>query len=194
MVLSNLKVCEVTERSALELIEIFQRTPYRFMYESDIQALLFSKIRESIPDSLYIEGTGHPLDQYEVSVVHTEYWRRIDVACLDVERVRTQKTRVHMGMDVHIYELPVLIGIELKYRKLGDRFGLEACISDFDKLISLDIESPLVFGFIQNDQDVESFFSVNLSDYAVVEVDLLKPLEKINIISPTKRWTITVNS
>ena len=192
MGLSNSIVRQAADHSTLELIKIFQRAPYRFLYEHDLQALLFTKIRDSIPGSISIRGRGHPLNEYELSAVYTEYLKKIDVACVDVESAQGHPMRVHKGMDIHIYELPILIGIEIKYRKLGDRFGIEACVADFDKLKKLNIAEPLVLGFIQSDQDVESFFSAPPSGYNSVEVDIMEPLSMINIVSPTKRWRVDV--
>lgn len=190
MLISNAKVSEATESSTLELIKIFQRSPYNFLYESDLQAWLFSKMRSLIPESISIEGTGKPMDKYELSIVNTEYWKRIDIACLDVERVQTHPVRIHGGHDIHIHDVPILIGIEIKYRKMGDRFDLKACIADFNKLNTLQIPEPLVLGFIQSDKDIDSFFSDNLTDYTAVYVEPMEPLSTINIVSPTRRWKI----
>jgi len=192
MDISNSKIREATEHETLELFKIFQSSPYKFLYEHDLQALLFAKIRKRIPESITIKGTGHPLTEYDLSLVYTEYGNKIDVACVDVVRAQEYPTRIHMGSDIHIYELPILIGIEIKYRKLGDKFGIESCIADFIKLNSLNIHEPLVIGFIQNDQDAKSFFSSSPHGYNPVEVDIIEPLGMINIVSPTKRWRVDI--
>lgn len=190
MVLTNDDVLAAYEESAKALILGFQRHPYGYLYESDIQAALFSLVRNRLPQPIVVKGSGNPQDSYEISVVNTEYWKRIDLVCLDVEKAPHHTPRVHMGMDVHIYDLPILVGCEIKYRKLGDKFGIEACFADVDKLERLNLIYPKILGFIQNEDDVDSFFVACSAEWEQVEIDINQPLETINIVSPSKIWVV----
>ncbi|HIF9499001.1 TPA: hypothetical protein ACX6SJ_003493 [Photobacterium damselae] len=85
---------------------MFQSNPFRYLYESDIQGELFSRLRQAIPDTLRIAGGGNPLNEYEVSIVNSEYLSRLDIALLDVE---IHPVRNHKGFDIHLYDCPVFI-------------------------------------------------------------------------------------
>ena len=88
-----------------------------------------------------------------------EYLRKIDIACLDIEKAAHQKSRSHKGFVMHLYDIPVFAGIEIKYRKLGDQFGLDSCQRNLKKLQDLNVPHPVVLDFIQSEFDVEAFFS-----------------------------------
>ncbi|MGL5490466.1 MAG: hypothetical protein ACRDC6_30065, partial [Shewanella sp.] len=159
MNISNNEIREVVEKSIIELFDSFQAAPYSYLYESDIQSMLYSEIKRKLPQLISVSGTGHPHEKYNISVVHTEYFKKIDIACIDVERYFDHPARIHKGNDIHLYDLPILQGIEIKYRKLGDKFGINACLSDMEKLQNIGIKEPVILGFIQNDADVDDFFS-----------------------------------
>lgn len=190
MNISNDEIREVVEISILELFDSFQAAPYSYLFESDIQSMLYSEIKRKLPHLIEISGTGHPHAKYNISVVHTEYFNKIDIACIDVERYFDHPTRVHKGSDIHLYDLPILKGIEIKYRKLGDKFGIKACLSDMTKLQNIGIKEPVVLGFIQNDTDVDDFFSDSNVGMRSIEEKMNDPLSNISIVSPTRRWRI----
>ena len=85
----------------------------------------------------------------------------------------------------------MFIGVEIKYRKLGDRMGLESCLRDMAKLRNLSIPTPVVLGFIQAESDVRSFFRNTPENTHVSEVNINSALGDINIISPERRWVVT---
>lgn len=190
MNISNNEIREVVEKSIIELFDSFQAAPYSYLYESDIQSILYSEIKRKLPHLIGVSGTGHPHEKYNISVVHTEYFKKIDIACIDVERYFEHPTRIHKGSDIHLYDLPILQGIEIKYRKLGDKFGIKACLSDMTKLQNIGIKEPVILGFIQNDADVDDFFSSGKIGIIAIEEKINHPLSRINIVSPTRRWRV----
>lgn len=177
-----------------ETVEAFQKQPYRYLYESDLQADLFANSRKYLPHTINIKGTGQPSDSYDISIVHTEYASRIDLVCLDPVASQFVEPKAHKGIDTYIYGLPVLVGVEIKYKKLGDKFGIEGCFSDLEKLDSLkkkkQCQIAIVLGFIQNEKDVDSFFDNCTDEWERKEVSLHSPLGSINIFSPLRRWVV----
>lgn len=191
MFYSNDLNLETLNSEVLSFIRLFQSNPFRYLFESDIQGELFARLRQAIPDVLRIAGGGNPLNEYDVSIVNSEYLSRLDIALLDVEKAPLHPVRNHKGFDMHLYDFPVFIGIEIKYRKLGDRMGLESCLRDMAKLRNLSIPTPVVLGFIQAEPDVRSFFRNTPKNAHFREVNIDSALGGINIISPKKRWVVT---
>ncbi|MGR5367959.1 hypothetical protein ACWU37_21595 (plasmid) [Photobacterium damselae subsp. damselae] len=194
MFYSNDLNLETLNSEVLSFIRLFQSNPFRYLYESDIQSALFSRLRQAIPDTLRIAGGGNPLNEYEVSIVNSEYLSRLDIALLDVEKAPFHPVRNHKGFDIHLYDCPVFIGIEIKYQKLGDRMGLEACFRDMAKLRNLNIPTPIVLGFIQIESDVRLFFRNAPKTAHFREVNIDSAIGGINIISPKRRWVVTENT
>jgi hypothetical protein len=189
MSITNDQVGQKVEEMVFELIDDFQIAPYTFLYESDLQATLFAKLRAALPELVLIPGAGNPLQKYKLAIVHTEYWKRVDVACIDVELASKIPLRLHCGSDIHIYEVPLLYGIELKYRKMGDRFDISSCLSDHAKLQGLNIEHSLVLGFVQNEAYMAKFL-LKIPGYRYIKVSGTKTLGSINVIGPNSRWVI----
>ncbi len=194
MFYSNALNLKTLNSEVLSFIRLFQSNPFRYLYESDIQSELFSRLRQAIPDTLRIAGGGNPLNEYEVSIVNSEYLSRLDIALLDVEKAPFHPVRNHKGFDIHLYNCPVFIGIEIKYQKLGDHMGLEACFRDMAKLRNLNIPTPVVLGFIQIESDVRLFFRNAPETAHFREVNIDSVIGGINIISPNRRWVVTENT
>lgn len=186
---SNDQIQQKVTEMVLELIKEFQVAPYTFLYESDLQATLFAKLRTALPEPILIPGTGYPLQEYKLAIVHTEYWKCVDVACIDAEIASNVTQRLHGGCDIHIYEIPLLYGIELKYRKMGDRFNISSCFSDLAKLQDLKIKCPLILGFVQNDSYMDDFLFANPA-YRFIDISKTKNLGTINVIGPNSLWAI----
>ncbi len=194
MFYSNALNLETLNSEVLSFIQLFQSNPFRYLYESDIQGELFSRLRQAIPDTLKIAGGGNPLNEYEVSIVNSEYLSRLDIALLDVEKAPFHPVHNHKGFDIHLYDCPIFIGIEIKYRKLGDHMGLEACFRDMAKLRDLNIPTPVVLGFIQTESDVRAFFRNAPETAHFRKVNIDSAIGGINIISPNRRWVVTENT
>ncbi len=150
MIPSRTKIITVVKTCIVELVSRFQEQPYTFLFESDLQAYLYASLRSRLSEHLEVHGSGNPEHTYKTGIVHTEYWKRIDIVCLDPESEQCSKIRIYKGSDLHIYELPILVGIELKYRKMGDIFGLSSCLADLKKLNDNIIQFLVVLGFLQN--------------------------------------------
>src|SRR5207253_6767002 len=125
---------------------------------SDLRAVLLAKIRSRISEELHIPRTARDELPYRLCLVYSEYKKRIDVACLDPQKAVEVLPEPQKGFDTYIYDLPVLVGIEVKYRKMGDTFGFSTCLSDLEKLKKLrDVQHAFVLAFVQNADDVKDF-------------------------------------
>lgn len=168
-----------------ELVSDFLRNPYAFLFESDLQASLYGSLCSKLPELVEIPCPGIPEGKYETGVVHTEYFKRIDIVCLDPKQAPEVKERKYKRNYVHIYELPILVGIEIKYRKMGDRFGLSSCLADFKKLDDIkEVEFPVVLGFLQHQSYKNSFFA-GISRTAVQDIDPFS--RSVYVISPRNK-------
>jgi len=160
------------------------------LFESDLQADLYASLCSRLSEPVEVRGSGNPEYTYETGIVHTEYWRRIDIVCLDPESEQWTKTRTYKGSDVHIYELPILVGIELKYRKMGDLFGISSCLADLEKLNANKVQFPVALGFLQNRGYEDAFFTDMPSRCDCTEVSDINPFGSVHVISPSKIWKI----
>jgi len=176
----------------VELVYRFQKQPYAFLFESDLQAYLYARLCSQLSEPLEVHGSGNPEHTYKTGIVHTEYWRRIDIVCLDPESEQWSRIRTYKGSDVHIYELPILVGIELKYRKMGDIFGFSSCIADLEKLNVHKIQYPVALGFLQNRSYEDTFFSDIPYRRDCIDVMDIDPFGSVHVISPGKVWKINI--
>ncbi len=150
----------------------FQENPYAFLFEEDIRASLFYEIRKRIPEEMTVTGTGAPEQTYRLRRVYCEYAKKIDIACLKPYS-KASLTR-HKGTDTFIYNLPVEIGIELKYRKIGDRFSLRESIQDYSKLKDNDVTYCLALAFVQDENGLPDF----LGSYVTEKPDWSRFIKK----------------
>ncbi|MCE9679384.1 hypothetical protein LZP69_09380 [Shewanella sp. AS1] len=190
MSISNDKILNSVNLELLKFISLFQDNSFRYLFESDVQCELLSRLRQAIPGTLKIPGLGKPLQEYNISIVNSEYLNRIDIACLDIDKAAYHEMRNHKGFDMHLYDIPVYAGIEIKFRKIGDIFRLDSCLRDLEKLQKLNIPNPIILGFIQLESDVEAFFSHSPANICYTQVDKDTPLSTVNIISPKRRWAV----
>jgi hypothetical protein len=103
----------------------FQKHPYHFLYERDIQCQMFAEMRSKIPESIPVpRSEGEP---YDLSLVYSEYGSRnsrdrIDLVCLNPDAIPKAHPALfgsQNGYDNYLYSLPILVGIELKYVQMG---------------------------------------------------------------------------
>ena len=192
MNISRDSIKKAVKTCIVELVHNFQSQPYSFLFESDIQAYLYASLRSRLSEPLKVHGSGNPENVYNTGIVHTEYWKRIDIVCLDPESEQWSKKRTFRGSDLHIYELPILVGIELKYCKMGDIFGLSSCIADLEKLNAHKIKYPVALGFLQNRSYEEAFFAGLSHQYECIDVSDIDPFG-FHVISPGKVWKIHIS-
>ena len=174
------------------VVSAFQSNPHDFLYESDIQGVLLAEIRHrTTGTSIKVDrknGSGGP---YNLGVAYSEYHHRIDIACLNVQDAASHGTEPYMGYDTFIYDLPVLIGIEIKYRKMGDVFTIRDCFADMGKLTGLNVPKPIALGFVQSSgADAEHFFSARPdSDWSTRRlVRQVGGFDSVYGITPNEIW------
>jgi len=193
MLPSHAEIESAVLASVNALAQRFRTAPYSFLYESDLQATLFVELRSRLTGRLHIPRSGGGQPPYDLGIVYSEYYSRIDIACLNPAAVQSVATSTHKGYDTYIYNLPVFVGVELKYRKMGDDFDFRACLGDFGKLAGLSVARPLVLGFIQDASDEEAFLSAAPSSSRRRSVSELSALSCICIVSPRNMWTFAAN-
>lgn len=95
-------------------------------------------------------------------------------ACLDTSANYTHsELKPHLGFNTYIYHLPILVGIEVKYRKMGDRFDFAAAARDLKKLHTIPVPHPLVLAFIQEEKDVLPFLEAARDQWVIDDVTQL---------------------
>jgi len=125
----------------------FMPNPYGYLYESDLQAHLFSTLRVSahIPEFLTNRRVKKTLempkggDYFYLNLIYTEYANKIDLVCLDPEFAITATCTEYK--DIHpnskaeaIWDQPLLVGIELKYSMYGKYCSSKSIKDDYEKM------------------------------------------------------------
>jgi hypothetical protein len=175
-----------------EIVGSFKRNPYSFLFESDLQAELFMQLRRRISGSLSVPRLSDPGGTYDLSLVYSEYGKRIDIVCLEASPVPPKdKLKRYKGFDIYIYDQPVLIGIELKYRKMGDQFDFGACAKDHEKLKNLKVKFPLVLGFVQEEQNLLPFLETAKTDWCWEKISEVTGYNQVFVIGPKSMYTAT---
>ncbi len=138
----------VLHQTIAELVQRFQRNPFDFLYERDLQAMLFALLVEGFgSETIVMKGGWRDATEYGDSdtvstvPVKSEYpaSSRFDVAIIDPEALRTYDEALWRAEGLKsdaFWNQPVLAAVELKYCQLGDRQELRraGCDSDIDKL------------------------------------------------------------
>lgn len=176
------------------VIEDFQKNPFSFLYESDIQCSLFSALRDRICRQVDIPGTGG--DKYSLRLVYSEYLDKIDIACINPEAINkldmSSLTQSGNGVyDTYIYNLPIFLGVELKYVWMGYRKGFQILENDFLKMTvnsahRKNIENWVVLGFIQRKEEANPFLKDAESRCSLILLDSIKHLNDIYIVTPNQ--------
>ena len=187
-------------------IKIFQENPYLFLYESDIQCRLFGILRENIDAKLHIpikqeevrkfrwNNKLNPLTRKKEYVIHhinSEYFisKKIDLVCIAPLKNFANIKYEFKSSGAPLFEMPLLVGIELKYIFLGETPGsFENCFQDFTKLKILKnkglCEKALVLCFLQ-ERENELYFLENAYGYGefdTLDESVIKDAEGIYII------------
>lgn len=170
----------------------FKRNPYNFLFEADLQADLLMQLRNKISGTVTVPRLSDPGGTYDLSLVYSEYGKRIDIVCLDAAQVpHRDELERFKGFDTYIYDLPVLIGIELKYLKMGDRFDFEACAMDYQKLKNLRVKFPLVLGFVQEEENVLPFLGAARADWWWEKTSEVTGYNQVFVIAPKMMYAVT---
>lgn len=147
---------EVIKASIVRLVEDFQSNPFDYLYEADIQAMLFAKAREEFKsERVSMEGGYHSPSifqgRYEISTtpVKCEYpsSERFDIAVIDPRRVESYDRERWLAQgwkNDRFWGQPLCAAVEIKYMQLGDR--LNPCVAglntDLKKLASYQVDDP----------------------------------------------------
>ena len=117
----------------------FQNDLYGYLYESDIQCALFSKLRRDINGHVKVIGINK--DEYKLNLIYSEYLQSFDLCCLNPESIakltKDEILQAHEGHDDYLYFLlPVLVAIELKFIKGKRKGNFHSFLQDEDKLVN----------------------------------------------------------
>ena len=179
-------------------VSLFREDLYGYLLESDVQSSLFEKLIKDI--DLYIDVEGiRDKKIYKLNLIYSEYLQWFDICCLNIEEIEVIKDSpiyaLHKGHDDFIYQLPVLLAIELKFIK-GNRPGnLQKFIQDEEKIMNSEyrdrIKNYLSICFIQNQKIAEFHIDNKPSEYKIDEVDKIEQLDISYVISPEKTYALT---
>jgi len=171
------------------VIKDFQTNPYSFLYESDIKCALFSGLRKRICETVNVPMTEER--QNELDLIYTEYLERIDIVCLDPEEIAEEINRGSFSpnkrYDTYIYNLPILVGIELKYIWMGSKIGFNILEQDCLKLSGLEkIQYWLALCFIQRKKEAESFIDNMKQTCDAHDVMVAEQLDTFYVVTPDR--------
>jgi len=181
------------------VIKDFHENPFIFLYESDIQFALFSALRERINGNVEVPRTEG--NKYVLNLVYSEYLDKIDIVCIDPEEVSKldpASLKQYKGYDTYIYNLPVLLGIELKYVWMGYKKGLNILKRDFLKLRTSPkigkIKNWVVLGFIQRNEEADSLLKDPDNQWRLSLITSVDHINNIYIITPSEIYTAHLKS
>ena len=133
---TNQEIKENILKAVNKTVFQFNKNPFHFLSESDVQCCLFSSLREKVPDEISI---NKDLPFSNLKLINTEYSEKVDVVCLDPEKAKEDINRNHENpLNKFLWRLPILVGIELKLVRYEDKSkGFDICLEDKNKLQSL---------------------------------------------------------
>ena len=115
-------MCEKTENVIKSFVKTFKKNPWDFLYESDIQGLLFSKIYSSLEEhTIKIPPEFPEVGGVHFNPVKTEYpyHSRFDIAILDsqLEKLKAHYAKLYpISPERYVaWGMPLQMGIEIKY-------------------------------------------------------------------------------
>ncbi|UCE24796.1 MAG: hypothetical protein JSU74_01735 [Candidatus Zixiibacteriota bacterium] len=186
-----------------EMSREFQRSPFDFLYESDIQGLLYSRLREELKDDVtgMEAGTYYPdhfekREQVKTSIVKTEYPSavkglglpgRFDIAVLNDEKSYRRVDINIEGLANEIFwNLPVTIGLEIKLFRPGDKISymFNRFRADIEKLESYSkkVESPFfgrallfVLSYMKCEEQIKNWISAHTLSYKRITGRIVTP-------------------
>ncbi|MBF0397825.1 MAG: hypothetical protein HQK78_13685 [Desulfobacterales bacterium] len=168
-----------------KIVKQFQDNPYQFLYESDVQCGLFAELRKNISETVCIPSVSKQGYKYELGLIYSEYRNKIDIVCLNAEIIPSINKSPFKGYDTYIYNLPILVGIELKYVIMGYSKDVSIVYDDYQKLRNLnDIKYRLAICFLQNNEITDPFCESIKESYSIVQT--VKKIDGIYIVTPTK--------
>ena len=182
-------------KSINTVIQQFQSNPYEYLRESDIQCALFTELRKNIPEKIMVPRKIGNGQDFELNLIYTEYLyknlsNRIDIVCLDSTRIKEEHLETFKNLNTYIYNLPVLVGIELKCCTMGYKKDFNYCNDDYQKLSKFeDIYNKLAIYFLQDDEGIDKLYEEMKNDNG--EVKLISQIDHIDgkyVITPNEIW------
>lgn len=181
---------EVFTFSALKkLVKEFQNNPFGFLYKTDLRSVLCSEMRNKINEKILVPKTGG--GYYDLNTVYSEYLNKIDVACLDgeqIEKIKPGDLVQHRGYDTYIYDLPVYVGIEIRYFWMGSKSAhINTLLGDKKKLTEDSttkdkIKHWIVLAFFQRQKEFD-LFKRSFDAKKLERVDAIQKLDRIFIVT-----------
>ena len=173
------------------VIRDFQTNLYSFLYESDIKCALFSDLRKRICETVNVPMTAG--GQYKLDLIYTEYLEKIDIVCLDpqgIAELSRASFSPNKGYDTYIYNLPILVGVELKYIWMGSKIGFNMLEKDCLKLSELEevkkVKNWLALCFIQRKEEAEPFIDNMKQTHEANEVVVAEQLDTFYVVTPDR--------
>lgn len=174
--------------SVTAVVSQFQDNPYKFLYERDIQCALFSELRRGISETVSVPRTGQ--GNYTLDLIYSEYGEKIDLVCLDhdaITKLGRENLTTSRGHDIYIYNLPILVAIELKYVIMGYNKGFNILEEDYKKISVLEsVKNSLALCFLQSDRDAEAFYKDMVRQSSSTSISKIERLNMLYAVSPTK--------
>ncbi len=173
------------------VIRDFQTNLYSFLYKSDIKCALFSDLRKRICETVNVPMTAG--GQYKLDLIYTEYLEKIDIVCLDpqgIAELSRASFSPNKGYDTYIYNLPILVGVELKYIWMGSKIGFNMLEKDCLKLSELEevkkVKNWLALCFIQRKEEAEPFIDNMKQTHEANEVVVAEQLDTFYVVTPDR--------
>lgn len=187
-------------KSVMQSFLDFQRKPFHFMYENDIQSHLFSLLRAELKDekfSIPLSGSVKDLPDASMHLINTEYGKnRTDIACLDKDCAEREieANKGHQLSDF-LWQLPILVGIEMKLIPYNDfSKGFDICRKDQDKLLKNPAKNKqaknfkwLMLTYFQNNEALIKLRLKISNEYQYKEIEVSSneiSFNKIYLVSP----------
>lgn len=170
------------------VVNQFQENPYKFLYERDIQCALFSALRKGISETVSVPRTGQ--GNYTLDLIYSEYGNKIDLVCLDhdaITKLDRENLPAYKSHDIYIYDLPILVAIELKYVTMGYLKGFNILEEDYTKISLLKrVKNSLALCFLQSDREAEAFYKDMARQSSATNISKIDCLNMVYAVSPTK--------
>jgi len=133
---NNTETIEALLSSVNGFTKTFQGSLFDYLYESDIQFTLFTKLRSDINEHVTVVGINEPY--YKLNYIYSEYLQAFDLCCLNADEIKklTKEDVLlnHKGHDDYLYKLPLLVAIELKLIKGKRKGNFQIFLKDEEKL------------------------------------------------------------
>jgi len=173
----------------------FKKEPYSYLLENDIQCALFAKLRKDINQHVDVVGINE--DKYQLNIINSEYLDRFDICCLNKEKISKIKRAdviQNKGNDDYIYQLPVLLAIELKFIWARQRRSFDIFTSDVNKIEQSQFKEKVDYWlsicFIQTKNAMDWQLENSNKDYLISEIATIERLNTSYIVSPKATYKL----